>query len=405
MNGIYIYGAGGYGRAALEKFFVNDSIHFIIGIIDNSPSLSGQELYGITIRSYDETISHIEESDTVLICVELETSISIGKQLRSDGIHRFLYWAYEQYEDISRVVAISQSSDGYEILAHTLQNELDTAIYQRDYLLQHIDPKDLKPATGIIRNRQLQLIELARECLAGIYAENIHPFLMGGNLLGYVRHNGFIPWDDDLDFAVMRDDYIRLKKYCKENYYYSMYNGPFNNDTAQLIWLKRELDNHEEEICALERPMLFRLCRKSKAGEYLLIDFFPMDEYDENVSFDEYILSRISLRKYLSDAKTVNDYTIAIERIRKADMKYQKVGGRNIHWGIECRGSYYLDTYHSFLDRNDLFPLQMINFEGLCCECPNNLIESLNYQFTEYESIPSNFALHFSADVFKTITI
>lgn len=67
------------------------------------------------------------------------------------------------------------------------------------------------------------LEELKRVC----DKHNIKYFATGGTLLGAIRHKGYIPWDDDLDVAMMMDDYIKFidvaKDEIKAPYYFQSF--------------------------------------------------------------------------------------------------------------------------------------------------------------------------------------
>ena len=65
--------------------------------------------------------------------------------------------------------------------------------------------------------KKIQL-EIARHIDLFCKKHGIRYFICGGTLIGAIRHKGFIPWDDDIDIMMMRDDYERfICEYASED--------------------------------------------------------------------------------------------------------------------------------------------------------------------------------------------
>ena len=65
---------------------------------------------------------------------------------------------------------------------------------------------DLPPATGALRTYQLGCKKLLDVLVQICEQQGLTYWLQSGSILGAVRHHGFVPWDDDLDVAMMRGD-------------------------------------------------------------------------------------------------------------------------------------------------------------------------------------------------------
>ncbi len=62
-----------------------------------------------------------------------------------------------------------------------------------------------------LREAQLIMLGILKDVHAFCVKNDIHYFLSDGTLIGAIRHNGFIPWDDDIDIGMLRNEYEKFK--------------------------------------------------------------------------------------------------------------------------------------------------------------------------------------------------
>lgn len=254
-------------------------------------------------------------------------------------------------------------------------------------IMNKINPEVFPPATGKFRMMQMYILDFAKEVLNDIDLNlDISIWLDGGSLLGAIRHKGFIPWDDDMDFALLRPDYEKLIKYLTNKY--------ITIDTKDWLIgvsfeekLNEALKKFPNKIFCFRHIDSFK-CVKGTIDKFAILDFFSFDYYNDIHNVD-------SLQKYF---KTIKEETLLAKTyqdvfdIQQREISLQEniVNKSNvINAGVDNFGFYWHSVKEN-LRETDIFPLKKVKFEDWEFYAPNNHHNYLKSIYNFYNKLPKN---------------
>ena len=214
---------------------------------------------------------------------------------------------------------------------------------------------------------------------------NIEYWLDAGNLLGKQRHNGFIPWDDDIDLCMSRKDYEKFIRIAPKELPHDLF-FQYQNNYKKTKWVKIR-DNYSTVVQKGEEKI------KKGLHQGIFIDIFPYDILVEEFDTTKMVINRKfkrskswfirKFRGFFNVITTIPVKIIGTNRVQKYYIKkHQGTNPIYVSTGIEISNFYFTFDYDT------IFPLQEIDFLGVKTFAPNNIHQYLQKMYGDYMAIP-----------------
>lgn len=260
----------------------------------------------------------------------------------------------------------------------------ENVFYQ--YKKNKIDITKVPPAQGLLRDIQLANLALLKELAYVCEKNNFKYILDAGTLLGAVRHSRFIPWDDDIDILMFREDYEKIVSAFKNT----------TRDSDIYAEYHRDKDTNSQYFIKI----------KHKKCPFLGVDIFPLDSYGKHLSLKEQLIATNKICKILKHLKKEIDPNISNKETKTILTKTMK---ENILLSSANENGdfvYGVDFAHKlknwFLDRDIVLPLRKIQFEDSAYTTVNKPKEFLKNIYGDYMKYPKKMKiLHYS---YKNLT-
>ena len=245
---------------------------------------------------------------------------------------------------------------------------------------------------SLLRRQQIRMLEILVEVDKICKKHNIRYWLSSGTLIGAMRHNGFIPWDDDLDIEMMRTDYLRLMEVLP---------------TELPEWLALQNDETDPNYFFFYAKVRDRRSRMLEQNNYdrlwkeqgIYIDIFPMEQHPIWL----HKLTEKTVGHMYKIWRTSTDDTKAIRQVKR-------IFDFNNRWLFPFfRSILPLFTFHSSLVTSgmgipfhnrryldEIFPLTTHVFEGHEFPVPYHADAHLRHLYGDYMQLPdlNKIAIH-----------
>jgi lipopolysaccharide cholinephosphotransferase len=117
-------------------------------------------------------------------------------------------------------------------------------------------------------------INMLKEVIRICQKHELRYFVIGGTCLGAVRHNGFIPWDDDIDIGIPRNDYNKFLKIAQDELPSHLFLQNYKTEKDFILNFTKIRDNNT--------TFVEKFVAHLNINHGVYIDIFPLDGVPNN---------------------------------------------------------------------------------------------------------------------------